>query len=229
MSIYFYDLVPVFRRVVLLSALLYAGYQDYKTREIDDKTWVYPSILLAPLTFFEVYNRSPTYLQIYLVSLFLGLIIAVLTLKLKLTGEADAIAFVFISFFEPPGYHIITLFPLGSVIILSLVPTLLYTCYNLYWNLKHGSFAGYEAGSLVKALAMLTMRYISRKEYEEKSYMYIPSTQKQGDKLTIELSPMIPEKVEKPGLDEFWAVTLAPYVFFLSIGYLLYTILLLAF
>ena len=223
-----YDLVMLLRRAVLLSALLYAGYQDYKTREIDDRTWIYPAILLAPLTFFEVYNRDPMYLELYLASVLFGLATALMVLRLGLMGEADAIAFAYISLFEPPSDGLLAFQPLVSVVIFSFIPTLLYVSYNLYWNLRRGSFKGYEASLPTKLLAFLTMRYITRRQYEEKRYMYFPSTRKQGDRLVIEFSPTITESIDEPELEEFWATPLLPYVTFLSIGCLIYAVSLLA-
>jgi preflagellin peptidase FlaK len=222
---YFYSFIPLVRRLVLLLALAVAGYQDFIYREIEDKTWLYASVFLAPLTLLELAGNY-AYLRLYLVSLLLGVLISLVSLRFKLAGEADAIAFTFISAFELPHPTPLSLLPLGSVIILSLAPTIAYMCYNLYWNIKRGgSFLGYDAGPLTKAVAVVTMRYISQEEYERRKHIFIPATRKKGDHLSIEISPAIPGNIEKPELEEFWAVTLAPYVSFLAVGYLLYTLL----
>lgn len=210
------------RSLVVAGTLWVAAYQDFRTREIDDKVWIAGTLLATPLLAAELASGRIV-LQLYLLSLAVSLALAVLSLKLGLTGEADAIAFAFLGFFEPPRLSPLFAVPLGTILLLSLVPTAFFAAYNVYWNLgKPQKFEGYRLNTLERLVALVAMRYVSREEYERYSYMLAPATRVDADGLKIEIGVGIPGRAEPPSLPGFWATALAPYVTFIALGYSAY-------
>lgn len=201
----------------MATTLVVAGLSDYKRREVDDKVWVLGGVLVFPLVLLQVFaERLP--LELYIASILVGVLTAVLVLRFGMMGEADAIALVFIVFAVPPTLqNMLTLFPLASIVVLAGVASLGFVLYNVYYNLRgHASFPG-GTPSYLKIIALMSMRFVKLEEYHRKSYMYAPV-----ESLSIQSLMKAQQTAETPGKDKFWALVYLPYVTLLATGYLLY-------
>uniref|UniRef100_A0A7C4H3Y0 Prepilin peptidase n=1 Tax=Thermofilum pendens TaxID=2269 RepID=A0A7C4H3Y0_THEPE len=213
-------LADLARRAVVAGVLLLSGWSDYRTREVSDSYWVAGAAAAGPLLAY-LYVHRYYYWQLHLLSILFAALLSAAVWRLRITGEADALAFIFIGVFEPPTcYHPLTLFPLASTVLFSGAAALAISLYNAIENVSRGALhelRGYSVFS--KAAFLLALRYVTREEFEKKSYMFIPSTNEKGEpQLTLTTEPAPPP----PGLEKFWASVLLPYVSLLAIGFLAY-------
>lgn len=217
-------LLDIIRRAVVAVTLVAAGISDYKTREVDDRVWVVGGLATAPLLLY-LYAKGYYVLELHLLSLLLALLVALLTQLARLTGEADAIALVFIGLFEPPvRTSLLCFMPPVTVVVAASVLALFYALWNATVNIRRGALKVLERQSLLmKMAALLTMRYVTREEYLARQYMYAVSSNEKGEPL-LRVSPVEPPG-NPPPLERFWASVLLPYVALLAAGLLLYNLL----
>ncbi len=212
---------------LLAIVLLVASIGDLRSREIDDKVWLYGSIPLVVVTGYRLWIGDIDY-RLYAINVTIGLILALVIWVARIMGEADAIAMVFLGLFFPPktilGYTFCPL-PIITVLANSILAALIYTFYNIYVNIRRirgkNVFSKYDSSLLEKLLAIISMRYISREEYHSKPYAYMPSEKETGGvrKIVFNLS-IGDESMEAPG-ENFWAVVYLPFIFFMLLGYIL--------
>jgi len=207
--------------------LFIASLSDYKSREIDDKVWILGSIPLSIILIYRLYVGSIIF-PLYLASLIISVMLAATIWYTGIMGEADAIAIFFIGLFYPPTpKHLFSLcpFPIISVIFNSLIIALIYALYNLFLNIsklkKENIFKEYEISLFAKILALATMRYIDKKEYKAKKYMYAPAETRKNGKKTLLFNLTVTEETPEPPDEKFWAVIYLPYVLFIFTGYIL--------
>lgn len=216
-------LADLARRAAVAGALLLSGWSDYKTREVSDLYWVAGAALAGPLLAY-LYVNQYYHGQLHLLSITIAAFLSLVAWKLKIAGEADALAFMFIGVFEPPTcYNPLTVFPLAATVLFSGVAALAASVYNAFENVRRGALSELQGFSTFsKAVFLLAMRYVTREEFEKKSYMFIPSTDEKGrPRLKLTTEPAEPP----PGLEKFWAAVLLPYVSLLAIGFLAYSLL----
>lgn len=206
------------REVVVLATLGAAGLSDYKRRDVDDKVWIAGAVATAPLLRLDTMSSE---FMLYLLSLISTLLVCLLILRLKLMGEADAIALAFLAFAEPPSLgSVLTLYPSATVIAVTGLFSLAYAAYNVLLNLRRGVFfeEGVPLASRVAALA--AMRLVTIEEYKRKSYMYTPVESLSGP---LTLRPL--EQHNPPLREKFWVLVGLPYVTLLAAGYAAYLLL----
>ncbi|QOJ79510.1 prepilin peptidase [Infirmifilum lucidum] len=207
--------VDTLRTLAVLLTLAAAGYSDYRRREVDDKVWITGFSVATPLLLARLNTVN---LELYTVSLLLTASISLLVWKLKLMGDADAIALFFIGSLEPPSTrNFLTLVPLASIVTIAGLASLVYVIYNVAVNIARKPRFDSNASLLEKILAYTTMRFVTPEEYYSKSYMYILP----GD---AGAGVPTPEPGEKQSLahEGFWVTVGLPYVTLLFIGYLFY-------
>jgi preflagellin peptidase FlaK len=81
--------------------LLICSYEDFKTREVDDKIWLIFSPIGIIITFIE-YSLNYidfSYLILYILSIIITAIVSIIIYYLKFVGGADSKALISISLF----------------------------------------------------------------------------------------------------------------------------------
>ncbi|UXD22755.1 hypothetical protein IPA_07965 [Ignicoccus pacificus DSM 13166] len=90
-----------------LGVMAYAAYQDYKTREIEPKLWLYASVVGAVLTGAELYLFHLYYPRIFawaLIDMLFSFIVfpfLYYMYKIAMLGGADMLAYLFLTFTLP--------------------------------------------------------------------------------------------------------------------------------
>lgn len=222
------DPLDIVGKLIVALVLFIASLSDYKSREIDDKVWILGSIPLFAILVYRLYAGSIG-LLLYLASLTISAILTATIWFTGIMGEADAIAILFIGLFYPPEpkqMFSLCPFPVISVIFNSLIIATFYIAYNLLLNIsvlkKENVFDEYEASLLAKIFALTTLRYIDKREYRAKKYMYAPAEAVKNEKKTLLFNLTIPEEeAPEPPSEKFWAVVYLPYVLFITVGYIL--------
>ncbi len=206
------------RTLAVLSTLAAAGYSDYKRREVDDKVWIIGFSVATPLLLARL---NAVNLELYVASLLLTVSVSLLVWRLKLMGDADAIALLFIGSLEPPSTSsFLTLVPLATIVTIAGLASLAYVVYNVIVNISRRPRFDSNASILEKVLAYTTMRFVTPEEYYSKSYMYILPSDAEASAPTLE-----PRENQGLAREGFWVTVGLPYVTLLFIGYLFYSLL----
>lgn len=120
-------LIDILRLVPLLTVFLYAGYQDYKTGEVSNKTWTYTAIG-ATITLAEYILLAPNILINAVASALVCIIIAYALFKIPYGwGGADAKALITLALCYPlaPAHLAwLPLYPMLTFAIASIIATI---------------------------------------------------------------------------------------------------------
>jgi preflagellin peptidase FlaK len=117
-----------------------SSYEDFKTREVDDRIWLIFSPIGIIITFIEYFLNyiDFSYLILYVLSIVITTIISIIIYYSKFVGGADSKALISISFLDPINLNENIIHPFTSIIVLMntllaflIVPIFLFI-YNLY-------------------------------------------------------------------------------------------------
>jgi preflagellin peptidase FlaK len=148
--------------------LTISSYEDFKTREVDDKIWLIFSPIGIIITFIEYFLNyiDFSYLILYFISILITAIVSIIIYYLKFVGGADSKALISISFLDPINLNENTIHPFTPIIVLMdtlitflIVPVFLFS-YNLYRILnKEKIFKGFENEKLYRKIFALFIGY----------------------------------------------------------------------
>ncbi len=142
-------LLNLLRLAVLFTGLVISSFQDWKTREIDDKIWIYMGAAGALITASDlILHWSFPLLILVSISIALAFLIGFAIYYLGLFGGADAKALLCIALVAPytpklvepllpsiSPFYPITVFCNGLLLSLLIIPHNLLR--NLFWKLQH--------------------------------------------------------------------------------------------
>ncbi len=146
------DLLFLARITLITSTMIYASYQDWVSREIDDKVWIVGGGIGATLTGVDL-ALSWSLMKLILTVMSIGLStgLAFMFYYMGLYGGADAKAIAAISaslpiYYPPLGLHPFTgLASLTNGLIISLILPITFLLYNIYRIIKGDNiFKGFE-------------------------------------------------------------------------------------
>jgi len=152
------------RKILCLIMLLISSYEDFKTREVDDRIWLIFSPLGIIITLFEFFLKfiDFSYLILYFISILITTIISIIIYYSKFVGGADSKALITLSFLDPINYNKNTIHPFVPIIVLtnsciiSLIIPLFLFIYNLFRILnKENIFEGFENEKLYRKIFAL--------------------------------------------------------------------------
>jgi preflagellin peptidase FlaK len=108
------------RKALCLIMLTISSYEDFKTREVDDKIWLIFSSLGIIITLIEFFLKfiDFSYLILYVLSILITIIVSIIIYYLKFVGGADSKALISISFLDPINFNKNTIHPFTSIIVL---------------------------------------------------------------------------------------------------------------
>jgi len=108
------------RKILCLIMLTISSYEDFKTREVDDKIWLIFSPLGIIITLFEFFLKfiDFSYLILYFISIVITTIISIIIYYLKFVGGADSKALISISLLDPINLNENTIHPFTPIIVL---------------------------------------------------------------------------------------------------------------
>jgi preflagellin peptidase FlaK len=101
--------------------LLISSYEDFKTREVDDRIWLIFSPLGIIITLFEFFLKfiDFSYLILYFISIVITTIISIIIYYLKFVGGADSKSLITLSLLDPINLNKNTIHPFVPIIILT--------------------------------------------------------------------------------------------------------------
>jgi len=147
------------RKALCLIMLLISSYEDFKTREVDDRIWLIFSSIGIIITFIEYFLKyiDFSYLILYILSIVITTIVSIIIYYSKFVGGADSKALITLSFLNPINLNKNIIHPFNSIIVLtnsciiSLIIPLFLFAYNLYRILnKENIFEGFKEEKLYK-------------------------------------------------------------------------------
>lgn len=219
---------------LIAAVLVIASYQDLKTREIDDRIWLYATPVGAVLTGIQ-YFVTPSYpLLLALFSVGLTVALALAIFYSGLYGGADAKALIFIAATMPvyeyattsmSPFYPLTILGNGLVLSMLLIPTLLIV--NLVWKARKGSlFDGVRATTGQKVLALFTGIKVKPSTAMSVNFNMIEKVDVgEGNGRYLKLFNKVEEedevKVIPKGANYVWVTPAIPMIVFFLIGYVL--------
>jgi preflagellin peptidase FlaK len=157
-----------------------SSYEDFKTREIDDRIWLIFSpigIIITLIKYFFKYIDF-SYLMLYVLSIIIAIIISIIIYYPKFVGGANLKALITLSFLDPINLNENTIHPFNSIIVLtnsciiSLIILLFLFTYNLYRILnKENIFKGFKNEKLYRKIFALFIGY-KTKNIKKKIYNF---------------------------------------------------------
>lgn len=212
------------RIALLLAAMTYASYRDWRYREVDDWLWLASGSLGALLTAFDLWltwGYHKLLLTVFSIGLSSGL--AFVFYFLGLYGGADAKAVAVISVSLPLyrgslGFHPFTgLAALTNGLILSLTLPLTLFIYNVFQVLRgERLFQGFEHESNVRKVAAFFFG-VRLKDARMRKFWFPMEEERNGVRrfrfsfLSLEL-----EELRK---DDLWATPGIPLLIFIALGF----------
>jgi len=223
------------KRIVVLSCLIAATYQDIKTREVDDLIWITMICLTTPLVLFELFTYSKSVLVTYIISTLLTAVLSFLLAYFGLMGGADAKAYICLSIAELPEPTVIDrTFPGISIfinsVILSALTSLLIFAKNVKLMYTSSLTFPQETNILKKLILLFTSTMINIKELERNPHKYfVLNTANNKIDINIRLarqntSEIIP-LLKKRNVKRVWVTPALPFILFILLGYMFYMLL----
>jgi preflagellin peptidase FlaK len=166
-----YDWLDPLRILLNLTFLCYASWQDYRSREVSNKVWLFYAPLGLTLTLLHIFLvNDPSLLLVLGISLLVFAGITIPLFYLGLFGGADVKAFLCIALAMPLAPHppfpfLGVVSPLygmsifGNAVIISALTAVAMVLYNLVWYARTGMhlFEGLShEPSIKKLIAMFT-------------------------------------------------------------------------
>jgi len=177
------ELLDGSRVLVSLIFLVYASWSDFKTREVSNWVWV----VFAPLGFLLTILRYGLYIQDFILSFVITIVLSLVLFYAGGFGGADAKALICLSlalpdypihFLQLPLGYVPLIFPLSvfiNAIFLASLSVVYILLRNFLWKYrnKRNLFEGFEKESLGrKFLVLLSGLKVSVAELEKKNYLY---------------------------------------------------------
>lgn len=235
------------RTILCLSFLIYASWNDHKTREVSNKVWIILGPSALALTAFQFVVFAPDLLLTYFLSFVVTSTLALIIFYAGGFGGADAKALMCISLALPvyPSYLLpqpsglfSPIFPLtiftNSVILGSL--SVFYAVFrNLLWTARkrEGLFQGLETESLGRKILVLLSGYKVQISKFKKGHMFplqdvqVNDEGKKEIKLLVfpndeereEIVTRLLENVKEEKTEEWvWATPGLPLLIFITAG-----------
>ncbi|MCS7098568.1 MAG: prepilin peptidase [Candidatus Methanomethyliaceae archaeon] len=223
-------MLSVIKSSLIGIVLLIASIQDVKSREIDDRIWLFAIPIGLLLTIAEALT-IPTYPHVLaIISIIVSIVIALGFAYFELYGGADAKAIITIAFtlpIPPDGQFLIfpiTVFGNALMIVAIFLPFLMILC--LIWNLfmiykGMNLFSGYNISTWKKILVMLIGVKVKSNIAYSVHFNIMERIGKNGRR-EIRLLRKIEEEKEKLEGDYLWASFGLPLIVFIFAGYLIY-------
>ncbi len=240
----------IFEAKALIAGIMLAvaSYQDFRTREIDDKVWLIGGGLGGALTAYEALFTPayPYLLAGFSIGITAALAFGVYYLGLYGGADAKALLAIALTFPLAPSWITSPLFPiavLGNSLLLSvllLIPTCL--ALNLAWKVSGRSlFDGVEAPWVKKAAAMLTgvrvRPAIARKVHFNLMEVPAPKCESAGnvqggggeendgnERVRLKLFSRVTDEDEEKVIDDrrdyVWVTPAIPMIVFFLAGYI---------
>ncbi len=155
--------LTIFRVSMTVVMLAFAGYKDFKYREVSDWIWIIFVVIGLPLDVYEILTGSLS-ITSFTLALAFSAILAIGGWVFSLFGEADLLAFLVISVLSPtmPNLSVVPVlmspifFPLSVIsnsVLLGASSTFLVLGLNIFG--EEGWFEGYEGLSRAGKLGLL--------------------------------------------------------------------------
>jgi len=152
------------RKILCLIMLIISSYEDFKTKEVDDRIWLIFSPIGIIITLIEYFFKyiDFSYLIFYILSIIITIIVSIIIYYSELVGGTDSKALISISFLDPINLNENIIHPFTSIIVLMgtllaflIVPIFLFI-YNLYRILnKENIFERFEEEKLYRKIFAL--------------------------------------------------------------------------
>ncbi len=133
------DLVSasLFKVIISIGCLAIASYQDYKTREIDDRVWIFLGLIGGLLTVYELYTIwSPQLMILTPISIIVAFFVGLAMYKFGIMGGADAKAIIALSIVHPyyPLVNFRPIYPYYPIFVLSILEnSVLLSLFTLFY------------------------------------------------------------------------------------------------
>jgi prepilin signal peptidase PulO-like enzyme (type II secretory pathway) len=230
--------LTILRLLMTATMLAFAGYKDFKYREVSDWVWIIFVALALPLDAYELWMGT---LSITSLALAIGFsaVLAIGGWYFSLFGEADLLAFLAISVISPtmPNLEMKPLlispifFPLSLISnTVLLAASSIFIVISLNIKGKREWFKGYEdLSGIVKLGLLLTAR---RKEIDSMKgppFEYPLETVNEDGFIHVNLWPDISDdskatetlrKLREKGRKRVWVTYTHPFLFILLLGYM---------
>jgi hypothetical protein len=217
----------------------YAAYKDIKEREVKDKVWILTFILVAPITFFQIFYLKTIALNLLIISSVLCFLFGLLLFYVAKFGGADAKAIWILPFAFPsrpsfnfdPILQIIVIFPfpvsiLFNAILLSAFYIFLNIFKNMLWYIKNKElFKDYNVNFFEKILLFILGEKV-RKDKLIKNKFYISLFVNKNGKLKLELNKDVRDidfnnlEIRKGGYESesYWVENPQPFLVYLFLS-----------
>ena len=109
------------RKILCLIMLIISSYEDFKTKEVDDRIWLIFSPIGIIITLIEYFFKyiDFSYLIFYVLSIIVTIIVSIIIYYSKFVGGADSKALITLSFLDPINLNKNTIHPFVPIIILT--------------------------------------------------------------------------------------------------------------
>jgi prepilin signal peptidase PulO-like enzyme (type II secretory pathway) len=229
--------LTILRLLITGTMLAFAGYKDFKYREVSDWIWIIFVALALPLDAYELWTGS---LSISSIALAIGFsaALAIGGWFFSLFGEADLLAFLAISVISPtmPNLEMKPLlispifFPLSLISnTVLLAASSVFIVLSLNITGKRGWFEGYEGLSgAVKLGLLLTARRREIDSVKGPPFEYPLESVSEDGFIHVNLWPNISDdskatetlrKLREKGRKHVWVTYTHPFLFILLLGY----------
>jgi hypothetical protein len=228
----------ILRLLMTVTMLAFAGYKDFKYREVSDWIWIIFVVLALPLDAYELWMGS---LSITSLALAIGFsaVLAIGGWFFSLFGEADLLAFLAISVISPtmPNLEMKPLlispifFPLSLIsntVLLAASSIFIVLSFNITG--KREWFEGYEGLSrAVKLGLLLTARRREIDSVKGPPFEYPLESVNEDGLIHVNLWPDISDdskasemlrKLSEKGRKRVWVTYTHPFLFILLLGFI---------
>jgi preflagellin peptidase FlaK len=230
--------LTILRVLMTVAMLTYAGYEDFKYREVSDWVWIIFAALWLPIDAYEIWIGNLSITSFALAIAF-SAVLAIVGYIFSLFGEADLLAFLVISVINPitpnlgltPVLFSPIFFPLSIIsntVLIAASSVFIILGLNIIG--EKGRFEGYEGLSLVGKLGLLmTAR---RKEIESvrgPPFEYPLESIKEDGSIQLRLWPDISDDskavetlnhLKNMNKKRVWVTYTQPFLFILLLGYI---------
>ncbi len=221
------DPINAARIAILASGLLYASYEDWTVREVNDLVWILCGAAAGALTIVNLaYGWDPGLATLLAISIGLSVGLAFAFYFLGLYGGADAKAIALVSvglplYYPPARLHPFTgLATLSNGLILSLGLLLVFFFWNLV-ALARGEkiFEGFEHEGRLRKLAAMFLGIRARDARRRK--FWFPLEAERDGKRFFDFK-LLSLELEELDRDDCWITPGIPLLIFITAGFLTY-------
>jgi len=222
--------LDLMRIVIVSGAMVYASYQDWISREVDDRIWIVSGAIGGLLTAIDIIARwDPRLAILTVLSIVLASGLAFAFYYFGLYGGADAKAIVIISiglpiYYSPRSLHPFTgLASLSNGLLLSLFLLLVMFVWNLSAIAKgRRIFEGFEREGKLRKLAAMFLGVRVKNAREKKFWFSLEKDENGNRKFSFDLFEL---ELKEPERNDCWMTPGIPLLIFITGGFLCYIIL----